>query len=350
MKEMTSKERVFAALELKEPDRVPVYEGSVNAKVIDAICPGGTYEDFAETVGLDIVRINYPYDVFAGVEFVDEERRIYRDKFGVLRQFTSEAASYPLKGPIESEEDLKAYRFPDPAADGRLPIIAKLRERFGNDKPIGWVSRDAFILAANLRGMENLLMDYAVNPHFAHEITEMGVDYEMRLTELALKNGADIITLADDYAWKKGPLMSPGHFREFILPGLTKMVKFIKENGAYCIKHTDGNIWPILEMIVEAGIDAINPLEPIAGMEIGRVKAAYGHKVCLVGNIDCGYILSQASLEEVREAVRECIAKASPGGGHIISSSNSLHSSIRPENYLAMIEATRELGRYPIAT
>jgi uroporphyrinogen decarboxylase len=103
-------------------------------------------------------------------------------------------------------------------------------------------------------------------------------------------------------------------------------------------------------MIVDTRIDALNPMEPVAGMDIGRVKQKYGKRVCLIGNIDCGYILSEASTEEVVAAVRECILKASPGGGHIVSSSNAIHSSVKPENYRTMVEATKKYGNYPLVT
>jgi len=103
-------------------------------------------------------------------------------------------------------------------------------------------------------------------------------------------------------------------------------------------------------MIVDTGIDALNPMEPIAGMDIGRVKQKYAKRLCLIGNIDCAYILSEASTEEVEAAVKECILKASPAGGHIISSSNAIHSSVKPQNYRTMVEATKKFGRYPILT
>jgi len=90
-------------------------------------------------------------------------------------------------------------------------------------------------------------------------------------------------------------------------------------------------------------------MEPIAGMDIGKIKQRYGKKLCLIGNIDCAYILSEASTSEVEAAVRECILSASAGGGHIISSSNAIHSSVKPENYGTMIEAAKRYGRYPLA-
>jgi uroporphyrinogen decarboxylase len=83
-------------------------------------------------------------------------------------------------------------------------------------------------------------------------------------------------------------------------------------------------------------------------VDIGEVKQRYGHRVCLAGNINCGETLSEASVDEVVRAVKETIRKAGPGGGHIMMSSNSLHSSVKPANYRAMVEATRVHGVYPL--
>ena len=114
------------------------------------------------------------------------------------------------------------------------------------------------------------------------------------------------------------------------------------------MKHSDGNLWLILDMILDAGPDALNPLEPVAGMDMSAVKAHCGDRVCLVGNIDCGALLSHGTVEEVEKAVRECIATGGPGGGLILCSSNSIHSSVKPENYLVMVRAGRKYGKYPL--
>ncbi|MDP6360158.1 MAG: uroporphyrinogen decarboxylase family protein, partial [Planctomycetota bacterium] len=92
--------------------------------------------------------------------------------------------------------------------------------------------------------------------------------------------------------------------------------------------------------------DAINPIEPAAGMDIAEVKKLYGDLVAIVGNIDCGDLLCNGTPEQVREKVRWTIEAAGAGGGFILSSSNSIHSSVKPENYLAMAEACREFGNY----
>jgi len=92
----------------------------------------------------------------------------------------------------------------------------------------------------------------------------------------------------------------------------------------------------------------LHPLEPVAGMDIGKVKQRYGDRITVVGNVDCTYILPHGTQKEVIDAVKETIAKGSPGGGHIISSSNSIHHGVNPENYKTMVQTARKYGKYPI--
>jgi uroporphyrinogen decarboxylase len=83
-------------------------------------------------------------------------------------------------------------------------------------------------------------------------------------------------------------------------------------------------------------------------MDIGEVKDRYGDRVAVIGNVDCTEVLTHAPIEEVVDAVKETIAKASVGGGHILASSNSIHPGVKPENYRAMVEAARKYGVYPL--
>jgi len=101
-------------------------------------------------------------------------------------------------------------------------------------------------------------------------------------------------------------------------------------------------------MIISAGPDGLNPIEPVAGMELAKVKELVGDRVCLVGNIDCAHLLPHGSAEDVCLAVRQAIADGGRDGGYILSSSNSIHSSCDPKNFVAMIEACRDFGVYPL--
>jgi uroporphyrinogen decarboxylase len=143
--------------------------------------------------------------------------------------------------------------------------------------------------------------------------------------------------------------MSPQHFRELFYPGLCRVMGGFKELGLTVIKHTDGNLWPIIDMIVDSGIDCLDPLDPLGGMDLAEVKAKYGHRIALKGNVDCVHLLSFGTPEEVVEATKEALRQGAPGGGYILSSSNSIHSAVKPENYQAMLDTWREYGRYPIS-
>jgi hypothetical protein len=135
-------------------------------------------------------------------------------------------------------------------------------------------------------------------------------------------------------------------FNPAFLRGISQFLMDMIENPEV-VKHTDGNIMPILDMIVDTGIDGLNPIEPAAGMDIGVLKQCHGHRIALIGNIDCGYLLSQAPTEKVRRVTQDTIRVAAPGGGFCLSNSNSIHSSVKAENFMAMIETWRECPAYP---
>ena len=121
-----------------------------------------------------------------------------------------------------------------------------------------------------------------------------------------------------------------------------------KDLGLYIIKHTDGNIRSILDTIVESGIDCLDPIDPVAGMDLAEMKHKYGHRITLKGNVDCAQTLTFKSVEETIEETKNCLRIAAPGGGYILSSSNSIHSAVKPENYMAMLETLKKYGTYPI--
>jgi uroporphyrinogen decarboxylase len=287
--------------------------------------------------------------VWRGRTIVEGTQQIVRDEWGIIWGVTDFGIPYPIEGPIRSREDLKHYTPPDPDAPHRLRSLREAVRRFKGRKAIVFLTHDGFEFPHYLRGgMENLLVDYFDDPDLAHTLAEMVIDYKIRLMRRAIREGADAIVSGDDYATAHGLIMSPNHFREFILPYLKRSIDAAHEMGVPFIKHTDGNIWSIMDMMVDAGIDAIDPIEPLAGMDIGEVKARYGDRIAVIGNVDCSIVLTQGTREEVEEAVKETIAKASPGGGHILASSNSIHPAVKPENYLAMVEAARKYGNYPI--
>jgi len=172
-------------------------------------------------------------------------------------------------------------------------------------------------------------------------------DYHVELYRRVIKEGIEIILLGDDYAGKTGPLISPDDFQRFVLPGLTRIVKEIKGAGAYVIKHTDGDLWKIMDMLVSTGLDYLGPLQASAGTDLALIKNRYP-KVAVMGSVEVD-VLVRGTKEETIKETRENIKKYSPGGRHILSSSNTISSGVQPENLRAMIETAKKAGFYPIA-
>jgi len=340
---MNGYERMMTALRLEEPDRVPIWELIVNEPVIKALYGDISYADFVEKEDLDGITI---FEDFRVQKWFDDNT--YSDEWGIIWKVEKSGIPYPVGHPIKTEADLDKYTPPDPERDYRLDSLKEAVKRFKGEKAIVFLGHDAFEFSHYLRGMDNLLMDYVLNPEFVKRLARMVMNYKKRVMEMAIDEGADIALTGDDYAHRQSTIMSPTHFKEFVLPYLQEIVNVAKEKGVPFIKHTDGNLWPIMDMIIDTGINAIDPLEPIADMDIGRVKKLYGDRVALAGNVDCSELLSRGSVEMVVEAVKETIAKASVGGGHILASSNSIHPAVKPENYRAMVEAGKKYGRYPL--
>ena len=192
-------------------------------------------------------------------------------------------------------------------------------------------------------------MAVALEPELVGAIVAMSVEVNLELAKEVAARGADFVWTGDDYACNTGPLMSPAHFREIFHPGLCRVMGGFKELGLPVIKHTDGNLWPIMDMIIDSGIDCLDPIDPQAGMDLAEVKAKYGRVVALKGNVDCAQTMTFGSPEDVASETRSCLRAGAPGGGFILSSSNSIHSAVKPGNYLAMLQTLREYGRYPIS-
>jgi len=336
-------QRFMTALRREEPDTVPVWELLMNAPFVERLRPGASYADIVEWLDLDGATTGEDQKLEA------LPNGVLRDEWGIEYKLTAAGATYPIEGPIKSEADLDAYQPPDPEAPWRLESLEQFVHRFKDRKAVVFLGHESFEFSHYLvGGMVRLFTFYVKAPKLVRKLTDMISKYKVRVLERAAEAGADVLLTGDDYANKKGPLMSPGQFSEFVLPGLVRAVQTAHRRGVPFIKHTDGNLWMIADNIVSSGIDGLDPLEPVASMDIGKVKATYGDRTCLVGNVDCSHLLSFGTTEEVVEAVKETIAKASPGGGHILASSNSIHPGVDPANYLAMVKAARKYGRYPL--
>lgn len=160
-----------------------------------------------------------------------------------------------------------------------------------------------------------------------------------------IEAGLDSFILCDDYCFNSGPFLSPDMFREFIQPYLYKIIKETREAGAYTIKHTDGNIMPILDQLIECNPHALHSIDPMAGVDIKEVKRLVGDKVCLCGNVHCA-ALQTGTDDEVIESAEYCLTHAKPGGGYIFCTSNIPFKGMRPERYRLVLEVWKKHRNY----
>ncbi|MGO8745306.1 MAG: uroporphyrinogen decarboxylase family protein [Thermoguttaceae bacterium] len=347
---MTGRERIVAVLEHRLPDRVPLAELWIDPCVVRALCPGQDGQDLADHLDLDMVSAYSMIYEDHEVEWVDRPKRIFRDKWGALQIGRHDGVPVPARPPrIETAEDLAAYRPPDPA---RSPVIDKLRrlkQRYPRgEKAICCVGESGWAPGVFLRGgLENLLLDFGLRPEFVKDLMKIGTEYYCELYRLAAAAGADLVLLGDDYSDKNGPMMSPRQFNELILPCDAAVVAAAKRAGLYCIKHTDGDIRKIMDQLVGTGVDCLGPLEPVPGMELRPILERYPGRIAVMGNLSVD-LLSRGSVEEVTREVKRTLATVSAYGPHIMSSANTITSSVRPENYLAMVKTTKQFGQYPI--
>jgi uroporphyrinogen decarboxylase len=346
MAELTSTERVMLALNRQEPDRVPHFEWLVDPKVRQALAPGcKTQHEFAVRMGHDAILV--------GPHF--EKKQLGPDKFlsewGFTFEYGMEEHGVEIEAecPIKTMVDFKNFTPPNLDAPGRYDEIEWAVREFKGDKAIGVHLNDVFSLPRYLMGMTSLLMAVALDTELVKALVNMSVDYNLEMARRIAKMDVDFVHTGDDIAYNKGPFMSPKDFEELFYPGFRRVMGGFKDLGLTVIKHTDGNLWSIIDMLVDSGIDCLDPIDPQAGMDLGEVKAVYGDRIALKGNVDCTHLMSFGDPEEVVEATEEALRKGMPGGGYILSSSNSIHASVKPENYKALMDTLQEYGHYPMS-
>ncbi len=155
----------------------------------------------------------------------------------------------------------------------------------------------------------------------------------------------DGFILCADYCFNDNPFLSPPMFDEFITPYLSQLVTGYKEMGFYVVKHTDGNIMPILDSLIAAEPHALHSLDPQGGVDLAEVKRRIGDKVCLIGNVNCA-LLQTGTRDEVIADVRRSLRDGMPGGGYIFGTSNCIYTGMDLDRYKLMLSVWREEGVY----
>lgn len=342
MAEMTSAERVMAVLRREEPDRIPHFEWIIDTKVRQAICPGSSTEEFTVRMGLDAM--------LTAPDFKSEQvaPNRFKNEWGIVVEKGEEQHSTVVEPVIKTPDDFKTYAPPDPHARHRWDSLKQLVARYKGKYAIGVHLNDVLSIPRNLMGFQELMMAFLTEPELVRDLVELSVDLNIELAKEAARHGADFVFTGDDYSSSDAPFMAPDTFRDLMYPGLKRVFKGFRDQGLPIIKHTDGNVMPLLDMILDAGIDCLDPIDPLGNMDIGAMKRDYSHQIALKGNVNCATTLVNGTIADVVQETLNVIRAAASGGGLILSSSNSIHSSVNPANYLAMINTIKAYGTYPI--
>jgi uroporphyrinogen decarboxylase len=160
---------------------------------------------------------------------------------------------------------------------------------------------------------------------------------------------APVIFGGEDITTDHGPFIHPTILRELFFPYLRRIVKAFRKHDIKYVFHSDGDLWPVLDDLVSAGVKGIHPLEPFCGMDILRVKEKIGDEVVLFGNIDCSGTLPLGTVEDVAREVTERVNDAGPGGGYVLGSSSEIEEIVPIPNVQAMFDTLRLRGKFPRA-
>ena len=196
------------------------------------------------------------------------------------------------------------------------------------------------------------MMDFSIKmyeePEELNEISQRKMDHYLETTAYMNRNDrlVDGYILCSDYCFNANPFYTPDMFEELIVPYLKGIISGYHELGCYAIKHTDGNIMPILQQIADCKPDAIHSLDPQGGVSIPEVRKIIGDDICLVGNVNCG-LLQTGTEEEARADVLRALRDGMERGyGYIFSTSNCVYTGMPLERYDMMVDLRNKYGWY----
>ena len=332
---MNATERMCRAIQRQTPDRTPTFEWFIDPTVGEALTGSRDPMDIIERLDIDGINIRPDY----AKRFLDHNT--FQDEWGNRRQLTGDCIPAVTATPLTDVTRHPAYTFPDPHAPHRLATLHAATERFGHTRAIILNLRDGFSDLRDLLGYEEALMAPLTEPDATAAFLDRIADYNLAIAQAAVQRyGTRIIATTDDVAMAAGPLFPPDAYARVILPSFRKAIQGYKALGCLTIKHCDGDVRPLIDLWIDAGIDCLDPIDPGAGLTLTDIKARHGHRIALKGNIDCVNTLCTGTPADVTAEVRRALTDAGPAG-HILSSSNTIHRGVKPENYRAMLDALR---------
>lgn len=233
-----------------------------------------------------------------------------------------------------------------PDDDGILQTIRIMRELAG-DRYLHVCHGDATYAIPTGQAMVDFAAALVERPDEVKAEADRRVDAMLERGRRMIDGGLDGFALCADYCFNTGPFLRPSVFREFVTPYLTRLVQGYRQMGAYVIKHTDGNIMPIIEDLLAGEPHALHSLDTQGSdeMDLAAIKRDYGDRVCLMGGVNCG-LMQTGTDEEVRADILHALRTLMPGGRYVFCTSNVAFKGMPAERYRMMLELRREHGRY----
>ena len=340
---MTGRERVLRTLNRQQTDYAPTMEWIINSDVMRAICGTGDQVEFVQKMDMDAVCVSLNNKNKSATK----DGREIVDEWGVTR-ITYDEYPMPVGFPIKEMKDFEQYEVPDPDAPYRFDNIKAALKAVGDERCVVARVKDVVSMPRDLMSFEEFLANLYLDPDLVTALMKMSCDYSCRICEHLKDLGVEVIVLGDDIANNNALLMSPPMYRELVLPHFAKLVGHAKKLGLKVIKHSDGDLNSIVDNLVESGIDCLDPIDKRGNMDMKALKAKYGNRIALKGNVDCVSTLVDQPLHKVRQETAQTILAGGIGGGLILSSSNSIHSGVSPENWKYFLEIRKELSRTPL--
>ncbi|RME99961.1 MAG: hypothetical protein D6768_13900, partial [Chloroflexi bacterium] len=374
---MTPRERFEAIINHREADRVPVdlgrhvgslhrqaysslkaYLKDASLKNENAILDRMVQNVFPDEKLLQKFDVDFRWLVpnWVGVEDIGPDT--YRDMWGIHWQYMLTAYSVS-HSPLQNATlaDLDTYDWPDPYNPDMFTGLGEQAKHWYNNT--GYVvvadSIKGGILtkALQIRGYEQMFADLANDLTFAEALLDklLWLYKEMWTQYLKVVGPyTQMVYFTDDIGAQNAMMISPDTFRTLIKPRLAELIDHIKgQADVKFMYHTDGTVAPVINDIIEMGVDVLNPIQTSAtGMETAWLKAEFGDRLCFHGAIDVQQMLPFSTPEEVRYDVAKRIHDLAPGGGYILSPCHDIGADVPPENIVAMFDAAREFGKYPL--
>ncbi|MDR2705100.1 MAG: hypothetical protein LBC02_04905 [Planctomycetaceae bacterium] len=335
---MTPKECIMAALRRETPERIPTFEWFIDTTITQALCGTDDCIEAVEQLDLDAINVRPDYKK----NWLNETT--FADEWGNERVLTGDLIPACRKHAVTNIADWKEYAFPDPQSPYRFQMLEKALNRFGGRRAVVLNLRDGFSDMRDLLGYQQALISSAADKQLFSDFLKRVAEYNITLAEIAVKRyGIQIVATTDDVCTAKGPIISPKTYREVIYPTFYEVMQAFRSLGLLIVKHCDGNVRKFIDLWIDAGIHCLDPIDPGGDLDMGEMKRQYGNKIALKGNIDCAGTLPDGTPEQVEEEVRVCIEKGGRNG-FILSSSNTIHRGVKPENYRAMLFALRKYG------